>query len=192
MPNHIKGKLSPWSLEQAIVHWSTWAKTQGSRVFHASSDADLMIVKKLLKPQPFLCPRAKKKCTTTNPGHSASKVWLGAFHLQVTCSFPPMLCWVVIQPQDCLVLKKFKVNTCLQQTTNVFDQVISSPAEIESAGKYALVAVCSWKKSDSLDNSCLAKQRKKSFLRAELIWTTKSFTYKWSCHVPQLYCIHIV
>ena len=139
----------------------------------------------------FFAPELKKNARQQILDIQQAKFDLGLFTYKLHV-FPPLLCWVVIQPQDCLVLKKFKVNTCLQQTTNVFDQVISSPAEIESAGKYALVAVCSWKKSDSLDNSCLAKQRKKSFLRPELTWTTKSFTYKWSCHVPQLYCIHIV
>ena len=67
----------------------------------------------------------------------------------------------MIQRQDCFVLKKFKVNTCLQQTANVFDQVTPSPAEIESAGENALVAVYSWKKNDFLNNLRLAEHSKK-------------------------------
>ena len=39
------------------------------------------------------------------------------------------------------VVKKFKVNSCLQQAANVFDEVTFSPTEIESAGEKALVVV---------------------------------------------------
>ena len=72
-----------------------------------------------------------------------------------------MLCKVVIQPQNCLDLEKFKVNTCLHQTAIVFDLVTSSPAEIKSTGENALVAVYCWKKIDSLDSLHFAKHSNK-------------------------------
>ena len=37
------------------------------------------------------------------------------------------------------VLKKFKVNSALQQAADVFDETSSAPAEIESAGEKAMM-----------------------------------------------------
>ena len=61
-------------LDPLIKQQFTWAKTQGSKVFLASSDADLMIVQRANEATNFLCPQAKKECMTTNLGHSESKV----------------------------------------------------------------------------------------------------------------------
>ena len=46
------------------------------------------------------------------------------------------------------ILKKFKVNTSLQQAANIFDQPNSTLAEIEAAGEKALVAVYNGKKDE--------------------------------------------
>ena len=49
------------------------------------------------------------------------------------------------------ILKKIKVDAALKQAANVFDKVDASPAEIESAGEKAMVAIYNGKKNDSLN-----------------------------------------
>ena len=50
------------------------------------------------------------------------------------------------------VLKKFKVNSALQQAADVFDETSSTPAEIESAEKKAMVAIYDRKMDDKLNS----------------------------------------
>ena len=50
------------------------------------------------------------------------------------------------------VLKKFKVNSVLQQAADVFDETSSTPAEIESAGNKAMVAIYNGKMDDTLNS----------------------------------------
>ena len=50
------------------------------------------------------------------------------------------------------VLKKFKVNSALQQAADVFDETLSTPAEIESAGEKAMVVIYNGKMDDTLNS----------------------------------------
>ena len=50
------------------------------------------------------------------------------------------------------VLKKFKVNSALQQAADVFDETSSTPAEIELAGEKAMVVIYNEKMDDTLNS----------------------------------------
>ena len=50
------------------------------------------------------------------------------------------------------VLKKFKVNSALQQATDVFDETSSTPAEIELAGEKMIAVIYNGKMDDTSDS----------------------------------------
>ena len=50
------------------------------------------------------------------------------------------------------VLRKFKVNSALQQAADVFDETSSTPAEIELAGEKAMVVIYNEKMDDTLNS----------------------------------------
>ena len=49
------------------------------------------------------------------------------------------------------ILKKFKVNSALQQAADVFDSTSSTAPDIESAGEKAMLAIYNGKKDDTLN-----------------------------------------
>ena len=155
----------------------------GCDVFHATSDADVLIVQKAIESADnqdttlvgddtdllvlllyhtkltsynlFFAPEPRKNAKKRVWDIMKAKNNLGPFtckhilflHALLSCNTTSRL--FGIGKGD--VLKKFKVNTRLQQSANVFDSVASTPSEVESAGEKALVAMYNGKKNESLN-----------------------------------------
>ena len=83
-------------------------------------------------------------------GHQLSEKGLGPIQLHafLGCDKTSRLFGIV----KGTVLKKFKVNSALQQAADVFDETSSTPAEIELAGEKAMVVIYNEKMDDTLNS----------------------------------------
>ena len=169
--------------QQFLLLLGQHLQVAGCEVFHASSDADFLIVNKAIESSTtkgtvlvgddndllvlslfhqktsnhslFFAPEPKK--------NAKQRIWdikkvqgdLGIFTCKHILFLHAFLDIAIIWDWKGFYLKKFKVNPILQQAAKVFDQANATPEDIEAAGEKAFVAIYNGKKKRFLEHVAL-------------------------------------